>query len=249
MLRIRDLHASIDGKAILTGLDLDLPAGEVHAVMGPNGAGKSTLSNVLAGRDGYEVRGTATLDGADLLDLEPEARAAVGLFLAFQYPMELPGVGNAYFLRTSLNAIRRAHGQDEVSATDFLSVAREHLTALDMDPAFLSRSVNEGFSGGEKKRNEILQMSMLEPRLAILDETDSGLDIDALRIVARGIERLRGPDRSMLVITHYPRLLELVRPDRIHVLDGGRIVRAGGHELAHELEADGYAGMTDPVPA
>jgi Fe-S cluster assembly ATP-binding protein len=217
--------------------------------MGPNGAGKSTLSNVLAGRDGYEVRGTATLDGVDLLDLEPEARATAGLFLAFQYPMELPGVGNAYFLRTSLNAVRRAHGLDEVSATDFLSVAREHLTALEMDPAFLSRSVNEGFSGGEKKRNEILQMSMLEPHLAILDETDSGLDIDALRIVARGIERLRGPDRSMLVITHYPRLLELVRPDRIHVLDGGRIVRSGGHELAHELEADGYGGMTDRVPA
>ncbi len=249
MLHIRDLHASIDGKEILAGLDLDLPAGEVHAVMGPNGAGKSTLSNVLAGRDGYEVRGTATLDGTDLLALEAEDRATAGLFLAFQYPMELPGVGNAYFLRTSLNAIRRAHGQDEVSATDFLAVAREHLTALEMDPAFLSRSVNEGFSGGEKKRNEILQMSMLEPRLAILDETDSGLDIDALRIVARGIERLRGPDRSMLVITHYPRLLELVRPDRIHVLDGGRIVRSGGHELAHELEADGYGGVTDRVPA
>jgi Fe-S cluster assembly ATP-binding protein len=249
MLHIRDLHASIDGTAILAGLDLDLPTGEIHAVMGPNGAGKSTLSNVLAGRDGYEVRGTATLDGVDLLDLEPEARATAGLFLAFQYPMELPGVGNAYFLRTSLNAIRRAHGQDEVTATDFLSVTREHLAALEMDPAFLSRSVNEGFSGGEKKRNEILQMSMLQPRLAILDETDSGLDIDALRIVARGIERLRGPDRSMLVITHYPRLLELVRPDRIHVLDGGRIVRSGGHELAHELEVDGYAGMTDRVPA
>ena len=249
MLHIRDLHASIDGKEILAGLDLDLPAGEVHAVMGPNGAGKSTLSNVLAGRDGYEVRGTATLDGTDLLALEAEDRATAGLFLAFQYPMELPGVGNAYFLRTSLNAIRRAHGLDEVSATDFLSVAREHLAALEMDPAFLSRSVNEGFSGGEKKRNEILQMSMLEPRLAILDETDSGLDIDALRIVARGIERLRGPDRSMLVITHYPRLLELVRPDRIHVLDGGRIVRSGGPELAHELEADGYAGVTDRVPA
>ncbi len=249
MLRIRDLHASIGGKAILAGLDLDLPAGEVHAVMGPNGAGKSTLSNVLAGREGYEVRGTATLDGTDLLGLEPEARATAGLFLAFQYPMELPGVGNAYFLRTSLNAVRRAHGQDEVSASDFLAVAREHLTALEMDPAFLSRSVNEGFSGGEKKRNEILQMSMLEPRLAILDETDSGLDIDALRVVARGIERLRGPDRSMLVITHYPRLLELVRPDRIHVLDGGRIVRSGGHELAHELEADGYGGTTDRIPA
>jgi Fe-S cluster assembly ATP-binding protein len=249
MLRIRDLYASIDGKGILTGLDLDLPAGEVHAVMGPNGAGKSTLSNVLAGREGYEVRGTVTLDDTDLLALDPEDRAAAGVFLAFQYPTELPGVGNAYFLRTSLNALRRSRGLDEVGATEFLGVVREHLAALEMDPAFLSRSVNEGFSGGEKKRNEILQMSILQPRLAVLDETDSGLDIDALRIVAQGIERLRSPDRSMLVITHYPRLLELVRPDRVHVLDGGRIVRSGDHRLAVELEADGYGGVTDRVPA
>lgn len=249
MLHISDLHASIDGQSILNGVDLDLPAGEVHAVMGPNGAGKSTLSNVLAGRDGYEVRGTVTLDGIDLLALEPEDRATAGVFLAFQYPTELPGVGNAYFLRISLNAIRRARGLDEVAATDFLATVREHLAALDMDPAFLSRSVNEGFSGGEKKRNEILQVSLLQPRLAVLDETDSGLDIDALRIVAHGIERLRSPERSMLVITHYPRLLELVRPDRVHVLDQGRIVRSGGHELAHELEVEGYVGAATRVPA
>jgi Fe-S cluster assembly ATP-binding protein len=249
MLRIRDLHASIDGTTILRGVDLDLPAGEVHAVMGPNGAGKSTLSNVLAGREGYEVRGTVTLDGTDLLALDPEDRAVAGVFLAFQYPVELPGVGNAYFLRTSLNAVRRARWLDEISATEFLGLAREHLSALEMDPAFLSRSVNEGFSGGEKKRNEVLQMSLLQPRLAVLDETDSGLDIDALRIVAAGIERLRSPDRSMLVITHYPRLLELVRPDRIHVLDGGRITRSGDHGLAHELEAEGYAGVAGRVPA
>ncbi|MDZ7678863.1 MAG: Fe-S cluster assembly ATPase SufC [Acidimicrobiales bacterium] len=249
MLHIADLHASIDGNAILTGVDLDLPAGEVHAVMGPNGAGKSTLSNVLAGRDGYEVRGTVTLDGADLLALDPEDRATAGVFLAFQYPTELPGVGNAYFLRISLNAVRRARGLDEIAATDFLAAAREHLEALDMDPAFLSRSVNEGFSGGEKKRNEILQMSLLLPRLAILDETDSGLDIDALHVVAQGIERLRAPDRSMLVITHYPRLLELVRPDKVHVLDHGRIVRSGDHQLARELDTEGYGGIARRVPA
>ena len=248
MLRIRDLHAAVDGTEILTGLDLDLPAGEVHAVMGPNGAGKSTLANVLAGREGYDVRGTVSLDGADLLALDPEDRAVAGVFLAFQYPTELPGVGNAYFLRTALNAVRRAKGLDEVSASDFLATVRDHLTELDMDPAFLSRSVNEGFSGGEKKRNEILQMSILQPGVAVLDETDSGLDIDALRIVAHGIERLRSPERSMLVITHYPRLLELVRPDRVHVLDGGRIVRSGDHRLALELEADGYGG-TVRVPA
>jgi Fe-S cluster assembly ATP-binding protein len=243
MLCIRDLHASIDGKTILAGVDLDLPAGEVHAVMGPNGAGKSTLSNVLAGRDGYAVKGTVILDGVDLLALAPEDRATAGVFLAFQYPMELPGVGNAYFLRASLNAIRRARGESEISAVDFLAVAREHMAALNIEPGFLTRSVNEGFSGGEKKRNEILQMSLLQPRLAVLDEADSGLDIDALRVVGTGIERLRSPDRSMLVITHYPRLLQLVRPDRVHVLDKGRIVRSGDHQLAWELEADGYSGL------
>ena len=245
MLHIEDLHASIDGREILAGLDLDVAAGEVHAIMGPNGAGKSTLSNVLAGREGYEVSGTVTLDGVDLLGLAPEERAVAGVFLAFQYPTELPGVGNAYFLRMSVNALRRARDIEEISATDFLAEAREHMAALEMDPGFLGRSVNEGFSGGEKKRNEILQMSLLRPRLAILDETDSGLDIDALRVVARGVDGLRSPDRSMVVITHYPRLLDLLRPDRIHVLDGGRIVRSGDHTLAQELEAVGYA----PGPA
>ncbi len=249
MLHIEGLTVGVDGTTILNGLDLDIAAGEVHAVMGPNGAGKSTLSNVLAGRDGYDVSGTVTLDGVDLLALTPEARAAAGLFLAFQYPVEIPGVGNMYFLRTALNAVRRERGLPEVAAVDFLALAREHMARLDMDPALLSRSVNEGFSGGEKKRNAILQLSLLEPRLAILDETDSGLDIDALRAVADGIERLRSPDRAMLVITHYPRLLEHVRPDRVHVLNGGRIVRSGDHRLAHELEAEGYGARlaADPV--
>ncbi len=242
MLHIEGLTASVDGRRILDGVDLDIAAGEVHAVMGPNGAGKSTLSNVLAGRDGYEVGGVATLDGADLLGLTPEDRAAAGLFLAFQYPIEIPGVGNMYFLRTAVNAVRRARGEPEVSAVDFLTMARQHMARLDMDPAFLSRSVNEGFSGGEKKRNEVLQMSLLEPRFAILDETDSGLDIDALRAVGQAVDRLRHPGRAMLIITHYPRLLEFVRPDRVHVLQAGKIVRSGGHELAAELEAEGYAG-------
>jgi Fe-S cluster assembly ATP-binding protein len=246
MLHIEGLTAAIAGKQILNGLDLDIGAGEVHAIMGPNGAGKSTLSNVLAGRDGYEVSGIATLDGVDLLSRTPEQRAAAGLFLAFQYPVEIPGVGNMYFLRTAVNALRRERGEPELSAVEFLKVAKEHLTRLEMDPAFLSRAVNEGFSGGEKKRNEILQMSLLEPRFAILDETDSGLDIDALRVVAAGVERLRGPERSMLVITHYPRLLEYVRPDRVHVLHGGRIARSGGYELATTLEAEGY-GVAAPV--
>ena len=245
MLHIHDLRATVDGKVLLDGIDLDIPAGEVHALMGPNGAGKSTLSNVLTGRDGYEVSGTVTLDGIDLLSLSPEDRAAAGVFLAFQYPTEIPGVGNMYFLRTARNALRRANGLPEVAATDFLAEAREHMARLDMDPAFLSRSVNEGFSGGEKKRNEILQMSLLQPRLAILDETDSGLDIDALRVVAQGVEALRAPDRAMLIITHYPRLLEHVRPDRVHVLQQGRIVRSGDHRLANELEVDGYG--TGPV--
>ena len=241
MLSIHQLTASVDGRPILKGLDLEIGPGEVHAIMGPNGAGKSTLSNVLAGRDGYEVGGTATLDGIDLLTIDPEARAAAGLFLSFQYPVEIPGVGNMYFLRTALNALRRSRGVSEVSAVDFLSLARQHMAQLEMDPAFLSRGVNEGFSGGEKKRNELLQMSLLEPRLAILDEIDSGLDIDALRIVAAGVERLRKPQRSMLIITHYPRLLEAVRPDRVHVLADGRITHSGGYELALELEEHGYS--------
>ncbi len=249
MLRIADLHATVAGRTILNGLDLDIPTGEVHAIMGPNGSGKTTLSNVLAGRDGYDVSGTVTFDGVDLLALAPEDRAAAGVFLAFQHPVEIPGVGNMYFLRTAVNSIREHRGLPELGAVEFLGAAKEHMERLDMDPAFLSRSVNAGFSGGEKKRNEILQMSMLEPRLAILDETDSGLDIDALRVVARGIAHLRSPDRSMLIITHHPRLLDDVRPDRVHVLGQGRIVRSGGHELAHELEAEGYGSSPVEVPA
>ena len=243
MLHISNLTAVADGKRILDGLDLDIPAGEVHAVMGRNGAGKSTLSNVLAGRDGYDVTGTVTFDGEDLLALEPEQRATRGLFLAFQSPIAIPGVNNLYFLRTALNAVRQARDEDEVSAVDFLALAREHMDRLDMDPAFLSRSVNDGFSGGERKRNEVLQLSLLEPRLAVLDEIDSGLDVDALRVVADAVERLRSSDRSMLIITHYPRLLELVRPDVVHVLAEGRIVRSGGYDLAFELEAEGYAAV------
>lgn len=249
MLHIADLHASVAGKTILDGLDLDIPTGEVHAIMGPNGSGKTTLSNVLTGRDGYDVSGTVTFDGIDLLALAPEERAAAGIFLAFQHPVEIPGVGNMYFLRTAVNAVRVHRGLPELDAVGFLGIAKEHMARLEMDPAFLSRSVNAGFSGGEKKRNEILQMSMLEPRLAILDETDSGLDIDALRVIAQGIERLRSPDRSMLIITHHPQLLDDVHPDFVHVLSGGRIVRTGGHELAHQLEVEGYgsAHLTVPV--
>ncbi|MBK8332595.1 MAG: Fe-S cluster assembly ATPase SufC [Acidimicrobiaceae bacterium] len=239
MLHIANLRASIAGKTILNGLDLDIGAGEVHAIMGPNGAGKSTLANVLAGRDGYVVSGEATFEGVDLLALAPEDRAAVGVFLAFQHPVEIPGVGNMYFLRSAVNVVRAKRGLPEIGAMDFLGVAKEHMARLEMDPAFLSRSVNAGFSGGEKKRNEILQMAMLEPRLAILDETDSGLDIDALRIVAQGIARLRGPDTAMLIITHHPRLLEDVEPDHVHVLSGGRIVRSGDHHLAHEPRPTG----------
>lgn len=246
MLKIENLTASVIDDSektnqILRGINLEIGPGEVHAIMGPNGSGKSTLSNVLTGRAGYEVTGKVLFDGADLLSLDPEERAAAGLFLAFQYPVEIPGVGNMYFLRTAVNAIRTARGEPELSATGFLATAKAAMAELEMDPAFLSRSVNAGFSGGEKKRNEILQMSLLQPRMAILDETDSGLDIDALRIVAAGIEKLRGPERSMLIITHYPRLLEYVKPDRVHVLRSGRIVREGGPELAHELEEMGYA--------
>jgi Fe-S cluster assembly ATP-binding protein len=249
MLHIANLRASVAGQTILVGLDLDIPTGEVHAIMGPNGSGKTTLSNVLTGSDGYDVTGTVTFDGVDLLALSPEDRAAAGVFLAFQHPVEIPGVGNMYFLRTAVNAVRGHRGQPELGAVEFLGVAMDHMASLQMDPAFLSRSVNAGFSGGEKKRNEILQMSMLEPRLSILDETDSGLDIDALRVVAQGIERLRSPDRSMLIITHHPRLLDVVHPDRVHVLQRGRIVRSGGPELAHELEADGYGILATAVPA
>ena len=241
MLSIHNLSVSIDSKRILDGLDLDVPAGEVHAIMGPNGAGKSTLSYALAGRPGYAVTaGTVTLDGADLLALDPSQRAAKGVFLSFQYPIEIPGVPALTFLRTALNAQHRARGEAEVTAPEFLRLVRGKAAALKMDFDMLKRALNVGFSGGEKKRMEILQMSVLSPRLAILDETDSGLDIDALRIVAEGVNAMRSPDRSMLVITHYQRLLDYIRPDRVHVLAGGRIVASGGPELAHALERDGY---------
>ena len=241
MLSITDLHVAIGDKAILHGLSLDVPAGEVHAVMGPNGAGKSTLGYTLAGRAGYEVtQGSATLDGADLLELDPSARAAKGVFLSFQYPMEIPGVPALTFLRTAVNAQRKARGEAEVSAPDFLKRVRAAATALRMDFDMLKRGLNVGFSGGEKKRMEILQMALLEPRLLVLDETDSGLDIDALRIVAEGVNAMRDPGRAMLVITHYQRLLDYIRPDRVHVLAGGRIVASGGPELALTLEKEGY---------
>ena len=241
MLKVENLHAAVDGKAILKGLSLEIPAGEVHAVMGPNGAGKSTLSYVLTGRSGYEVTGgTATLDGEDLLALAPDARAARGLFLSFQYPLEIPGVPALTFIRTALNAQHRARGEPEVSAPAFLKLAREKAAALKIDFDMLKRALNVGFSGGEKKRMEIFQMAMLSPRFLILDETDSGLDIDALRIVSDGVNALRSADRAMLVITHYQRLLDYITPDRVHVLAGGRIVASGGPELAHALERDGY---------
>ena len=244
MLQINNLCAAIDGKAILRGVTLTVPDGEIHAIMGPNGAGKSTLSYVLSGREGYEVTaGTASYNGADILALSPEARAAAGIFLAFQYPVELPGVGNANFIRTALNAVRRARGAPELDAVAFLKRARAAIKSLSMPDDMLKRNVNVGFSGGEKKRNEVLQMALLEPGLAILDETDSGLDIDALKIVADGVNALRGPKFSALVITHYQRLLDHIVPDRVHVLAGGRIVRSGGPELALELEAHGYAGL------
>ena len=244
MLEIQGLTAEIDGKTILNGIDLIVPKGEVHAIMGPNGSGKSTLSYVLSGREGYEVTGgTATFDGHDLLSIEPEERAARGLFLAFQYPVELPGVNNANFLRTALNAQRRARGEAELDAVQFLKLARAQAKLLSMPDDMLKRNVNVGFSGGEKKRNEVLQMAVLRPKLAILDETDSGLDIDALKIVADGVNALRGPDFSAVVITHYQRLLDHIVPDRVHVLSQGRIIKSGGPELAHALEAGGYASV------
>ena len=247
MLEIRNLQVRLqdEDKQILKGVDLTVEAGRVHAIMGPNGSGKSTMSYVLSGRDGYEVTGgTATMDGRDLLEMEPEERAAAGLFLAFQYPVEIPGVGNMTFLRTALNAQRKARGEDEISAGDFLKFVREKAKALRIDAEMLKRPVNVGFSGGEKKRSEILQMAMLEPSLCVLDETDSGLDIDALKVVSDGVNALRGPDRAMLVITHYQRLLNHIVPDKVHVLADGRIQKTGGKELAHELEASGYAGYT-----
>jgi len=240
MLHIEDLHVSIGGHEILRGVDLDVGAGEVHAIMGPNGSGKSTLANVLAGRDGYEASGAVVFQGEDLLSMTPEERAGAGVFLALQHPTEIPGVGNLYFLRTALNSLRRRRGLDEVGVSEFLALAEERMKLLEMDRSFMNRSVNEGFSGGEKKRNETLQMAILEPTLAILDETDSGLDIDALRVVARGINAQRSPERAMIVITHHQRLLDYIVPDHIHVMLGGRIVRSGGKDLALELEANGY---------
>jgi Fe-S cluster assembly ATP-binding protein len=241
MLSIKDLHVSVEDKAILDGLTLDIPAGEVHAVMGPNGAGKSTLSYALAGRPGYAVTaGTAALDGEDLLALAPNERAAKGVFLSFQYPTEIPGVPALTFIRTALNAQHKARGEAEITAPNFLRLIRAKAADLKIDFDMLKRGLNVGFSGGEKKRMEILQMAVLSPRLAILDETDSGLDIDALRVVSEGVNALRAPDRAMLVITHYQRLLDYIKPDRVHVLAAGRIVASGGPELAHDLEREGY---------
>ena len=246
MLKIENLHARVGERDILKGLSLAVKPGEVHAIMGPNGAGKSTLGNIIAGREGYEVTaGSVTLDGADLLEKAPEERAADGVFLAFQYPVEIPGVNNTYFLRSALNAQRRARGQDELDSMQFLKLVREKLKVLHLPDTLLNRGVNEGFSGGEKKRNEIFQLAVLEPKLAILDETDSGLDIDALKAVADGVNALRSPERAFLVITHYQRLLDYIRPDVVHVLADGRIVESGGPELALELEAHGYAWVKD----
>jgi Fe-S cluster assembly ATP-binding protein len=248
MLKIDNLHARIAGKDILKGLTLDVKPGEVHAIMGPNGAGKSTLGNVLAGREGYEIaEGSILFEGHDLLALEPEERAAAGVFLAFQYPVEIPGVNNTYFLRTSLNAQRKARGEPELDSMQFLKLVREKLAVLHLKDELLHRGVNEGFSGGEKKRNEIFQLAVLEPKLAILDETDSGLDIDALRTVADGVNALRNANRAFLVITHYQRLLDYIKPDVVHVLADGRIVESGGPELALELEAHGYAWIKERV--
>jgi Fe-S cluster assembly ATP-binding protein len=244
MLRIEDLHVEVDGKEILRGLDLWVPPGEVHAVMGPNGSGKSTLAYTLAGREGYSVtRGRILYRGQDLTRMAPEERAREGIFLAFQYPVEIPGVVNANFLKSAVNAVRRHRGEPELDAVDFLKLARQKLKGLNMDEALLSRAVNVGFSGGEKKRNEIFQMWLLDPRLAILDETDSGLDIDALKIVGDGINAWRGAARATLLITHYQRLLDYVVPDKVHVLATGRIIKSGGRDLALELEAKGYADL------
>jgi Fe-S cluster assembly ATP-binding protein len=246
MLEIKNLHATVDGKEILKGLDLHIRAGEVHAIMGPNGSGKSTLSYVLAGREGYEVtEGSVTYKGKNLLDLDPEERAGEGVFLAFQYPVEIPGVASTTFLKHALNAVLRYRGEEELDAMEFVKMLREKTKSLGIADDMLKRPVNVGYSGGEKKRNEMLQMAVLEPSFAVLDETDSGLDIDALKVVAAGVNSLRAPDRAMLVITHYQRLLDYIVPDHVHVLAGGRIVRSGGKELALELEKTGYAEFAD----
>ena len=244
MLEIKNLHANVDGREILHGIDLTIRAGEVHALMGPNGSGKSTLSQVLAGRDTYEVtEGSVTYLGQDLLAMKPEERAHLGVFLAFQYPVEIPGVNNTYFLKAALNANRKARGEDPLDAMDFLKLVREKVKLIELDEDLINRPVNEGFSGGEKKRNEIFQMAVLEPKFAVLDETDSGLDIDALKIVANGVNALRGPERALLVITHYQRLLNYIVPDFVHVLSEGRIVASGGKELALKLEQEGYGRL------
>ena len=249
LLEIKNLHASVNGVEILKGIDLTINPGEVHSIMGPNGSGKSTLAGVLARRESYEVsRGEILFNGKGLLEMKPEEAACEGLFLAFQYPVEIPGISNAYFLRTALNAIRKYRGEEEMDAMDFLPLLRERMRLLDMDEKFLNRPVNEGFSGGEKKRNEIVQMAVLEPKLAVLDETDSGLDIDALKVVAHGVNSMRSKDRSFLVITHYQRLLNYIIPDFVHVLVNGRIVKSGGKELALELEEKGYS-WTEPETA
>jgi Fe-S cluster assembly ATP-binding protein len=256
LLEIKNLHVTVAGHKILKGIDLTINPGEVHSIMGPNGSGKSTLAQVLARREAYQVaEGQVRFNGKDLLEMKPEEAACEGVFLAFQYPVEIPGISNTYFLRSALNAVRKYHNQDEMDAMDFLPMFREKLRLLEMDEKQMNRSVNEGFSGGEKKRNEILQMAILEPKLAILDETDSGLDIDALRIVAKGVNAMRSPERGMLVVTHYQRLLNYIKPDFVHVLVDGRIVRSGGPELALELEDKGYgwieneAGQTAPASA
>ena len=250
LLEIQNLHAKVEGREILRGIDLTINPGEIHAIMGPNGSGKSTLAQVLAGREEYEVtEGRVLLDGKDLLEMAPEERAREGVFLAFQYPVEIPGVSNTYFLKAALNAVRKYRGQPEVDAIDFLKLVRERVKLVGLDESLMQRPVNEGFSGGEKKRNEIFHMAVLEPRLGILDETDSGLDIDALRIVSDGVNSLRSKDRAFLVITHDQRLLNYLVPDFVHVLLDGRIVRSGGRELAHELEAKGYSWLEEEVAA
>lgn len=252
MLKINNLHVKLEeeDKQILKGVDLEVPAGKVHAIMGPNGSGKSTLSYVLSGRDGYEVTaGDATLDGEELLDMEPEERAAAGLFLAFQYPVEIPGVGNMTFLRTAVNAQRKARGEEEMSAADFLKFIRAKAKDLKIDADMLKRPLNVGFSGGEKKRNEILQMAMLEPKMCILDETDSGLDVDAMKLVSEGVNALRDEGRAFLVITHYQRLLDHIKPDVVHIMAAGRIVKSGGPELALEVENNGYADILAEIDA
>ncbi len=250
MLEVKNLNASVKGRVILNGVDITVKAGEVHAIMGPNGSGKSTLANVLAGREDYEINsGTVSYDGSDLLEMEPEERAREGLFLAFQYPVEIPGVNNAYLLKAALNEVRKHRGETELDAMDFMTLVKERMKVLEIDQELLSRPVNEGFSGGEKKRNEIFQMVVLEPRLAIMDETDSGLDIDALKVVSQGVNALRSPERATIVVTHYQRLLNYIVPDVVHVLSDGRIVKSGGKELAFELEEKGYGWIDDETSA